>query len=53
MKIASEMTWLTGKSNCDSDKHIAEAGEDMGVMARRLYSEGLSMEQISEKIYAA
>lgn len=33
----------------DPDKHIVEIGEDMGVMMRRLFSEGLTKEQISER----
>lgn len=35
----------------DPDKHIVEVGEEMGVMVRRLHSEGLTKEQISEKTY--
>lgn len=30
----------------DPDQHIVEVGEDMGVMVRRLHSEGLTKEQI-------
>ncbi|MDR2933010.1 MAG: VOC family protein [Oscillospiraceae bacterium] len=35
----------------DPDKHIVEVGEDMGVMIRRLYSEGLTKEQIMERTF--
>lgn len=35
----------------DPDKHIVEIGEDMGVMVRRLYSEGLTKQQIAEKTF--
>lgn len=35
----------------DPDKHIVEVGEDMGVMVRRLHSEGLTKEQISGKTF--
>lgn len=35
----------------DPDKHIVEIGEDMGVMVRRLHSEGLTKEQICEKTF--
>lgn len=35
----------------DPDKHIVEVGEDLGVMVRRLHSEGLTKEQISEKTF--
>lgn len=35
----------------DPDKHIVEVGEDMGVMMRRLRSEGLSVEQIAQKTF--
>ena len=35
----------------DPDKHIVEVGEDMGVMVRRMHSEGLTKEQISEKTF--
>lgn len=35
----------------DPDRHIVEVGEDMGVMVRRLHSEGLTKEQITEKTF--
>lgn len=35
----------------DPDKHIVEVGEDMGVMVRRLHSEGLTKEQIMERTF--
>lgn len=35
----------------DPDKHIVEVGEDMGVMVRRLHSEGLSKEQICQRTF--
>jgi lactoylglutathione lyase len=35
----------------DPDKHVIEVGEDMGVMVRRLHSEGLTAEQIMEKTF--
>ena len=35
----------------DPDKHIVEVGEEMGVMVRRLHSEGLTKEQISQRTY--
>lgn len=33
----------------DLDKHIIEIGENMEVVCRRLYKQGMSIEQISEK----
>jgi Lactoylglutathione lyase and related lyases len=35
----------------DPDKHIVEVGEDMGVMVRRMFSEGLTKEQVCEKTF--
>lgn len=52
VEIISEMEMPYGQRVLriyDPDKHIVEIGEDMGIMVRRLYNEGLSKKNISEK----
>lgn len=52
VEIISEMEMPYGQRVLriyDPDKHIVEIGEDMRVMVHRLYSEGFSKIEISEK----
>lgn len=35
----------------DPDKHIIEVGEDLSVLIRRLYKEGMSVDELVEKTY--
>lgn len=35
----------------DPDKHIIEVGEDLAIMIKRLYKDGMSIDQLVEKTY--
>lgn len=35
----------------DPDRHIIEVGEDLSVMVKRMYNEGLSIDELAQKTY--
>lgn len=35
----------------DPDRHIIEVGEDLSVMVKRMYNEGLSVDELAQKTY--